>query len=506
MHGARRPTLVAESDQAVLESAPSQDSRSASDAGVLPAHTEHDLRASERMLRQVTDASADHLALLDLNLRVVFTNRGVTGRSAQQLQGCHITEFMPQHVHPAAIACIRRVLDTRSADRYEGEIATAAGELRHFEFRVSPVIEDDHIVGLALNGSDTTVHLRAEQAIATQAKMIESMLEGVAVLTDSGAIEITNPAFDRLFGHTRGMLIGQPLHTLAEDTSESIAAGLQDLRVMLGKRQSVPFEFEARRRNDERLSVAGVLSRFKVAGRERYLAVVQDVSERKALERAILEASNREQYRIGNDLHDGLGQELTGIALMLKGVATRMAKEYPAVLPDIDSIARLVSNAVESTRALARGLSPVNLERGGLIDALEGLAMHARDLYSTKVTFAHQVRSTALIPAELGNHFYRIAQEAVTNAVRHGQASEINLALSVSRGKVRMSITDDGCGIPADAMDKPGMGLKIMQHRARITGGTVRFESPPRGTRVICECPIEPRRTRGRSRKRIAPV
>jgi signal transduction histidine kinase len=231
--------------------------------------------------------------------------------------------------------------------------------------------------------------------------------------------------------------------------------------------------------------------------------VVQDVSERKALERAILEASNREQYRIGNDLHDGLGQELTGIALMLKGVAARMAKEHPAVLPDIDSIARLVSNAVESTRALARGLSPVNLERGGLIDALEGLAMHARDLYSTKVTFTHQVRSKVQIPAELGNHFYRIAQEAVTNAVRHGQAGEINIALSTVRGKVRMSITDDGCGIPLDAVDKPGMGLKIMQHRAQITGGTVRFENQSRGTRVVCESPIEGRRTRARTRKPV---
>jgi signal transduction histidine kinase len=138
-----------------------------------------------------------------------------------------------------------------------------------------------------------------------------------------------------------------------------------------------------------------------------------------------------------------------------------------------------------------------------LIDALEGLAMHARDLYSTKVTFAHQVRSKVQIPAELGNHFYRIAQEAVTNAVRHGQAGEINIALSTVRGKVRMSINDDGCGIPLDAVDKPGMGLKIMQHRAQITGGTVRFENQSRGTRVVCESPIEGRRTRARTRKPV---
>ena len=119
-----------------------------------------------------------------------------------------------------------------------------------------------------------------------------------------------------------------------------------------------------------------------MAGRNHCLVVLQDVSERKQLERAILQAVNREQYRIGNDLHDGLGQELTGIALMLRGVAGRLTNEYAPILPEIEGIMRLVNNAIESTRALARGLSPVNLERGGLQDALEGLAMHAAELYS----------------------------------------------------------------------------------------------------------------------------
>ncbi len=468
--------------------------------------SEATLSAAERMLRKITEASADYLALLDLNLRVLFLNRGLARRTAQQLEGRHITEFMPQNVHPAAIACMRRVLETRCPDRYEGQIAMPGGELRHFEFRVSPVVEEDAVVGLTLNGSDMTEYRQAERAIATQAKMIESMLEGVAVLTASGAIEITNPAFDGIFGRRRGELIGQRLNTLSDSDSDVAEEdSLSDLAALVGKRDSIPLEFEGRHADGSRLAVAGVLSRFAVAGNNRYLAVLQDVSERKALERAILEAANREQYRIGNDLHDGLGQELTGIALMLKGVATRMAKEHPAVLPDIDSIARLVSNAVESTRALARGLSPVNLERGGLIDALEGLAMHARDLYGTQVSFVHRLRSTAQISAELGNHFYRIAQEAVTNAVRHGQAHNIAIQLGVSRGKIRMSIADDGRGLPVDALDAPGMGLKIMQHRARISGGTVHFESPAGGgMRIVCECPLQPPRLgkRGKTRKR----
>ena len=133
-------------------------------------------------------------------------------------------------------------------------------------------------------------------------------------------------------------------------------------------------EFDGLRSDGSHFAAAGLLSRFDVAGRNHCLVVLQDVSERKQLERAILQAVNREQYRIGNDLHDGLGQELTGIALMLRGVAGRLASEYAPILPEIEGITRLVNNAIESTRALARGLSPVNLERGGLQDALEGLA------------------------------------------------------------------------------------------------------------------------------------
>jgi len=134
----------------------------------------------------------------------------------------------------------------------------------------------------------------------------------------------------------------------------------------------------------------------------------------------------------------------------------------------------------------------VNLERGGLRDALEGLAMHASELYGVPTVFTHRVPANRPLNAELANHLYRIAQEAVRNAVRHGNARSIRLHLSAARAKVRLAITDDGVGMPAGAMDATGMGLKIMRYRARILGGEVSFEpTKPAGTRVVCECPIQ---------------
>jgi signal transduction histidine kinase len=272
----------------------------------------------------------------------------------------------------------------------------------------------------------------------------------------------------------------------------------------------VRVEFDGLRSDGTHFAAAGLLSRFDVAGRHHCLVVLQDVSERKHLERAILQAVNREQYRIGNDLHDGLGQELTGIALMLRGVAGRLSSEYAPILPEIEGITRLVNNAIESTRALARGLSPVNLERGGLSDALDGLAMHAAELYGVQIVCTHRVKTIRPLGAELANHLYRIAQEAVRNAVRHGRARTIRLHLHGARAKVRLTVTDDGTGMPVDAVDAAGMGLKIMQYRARILGGEVRFEQvEPQGTRIVCECPLEPlaqpaRAPRARRRSRLS--
>lgn len=460
---------------------------------------EEGLPGTAQAMRQVIGSLPDLVLVLDRELHILFANRAVGQRTAEQMEGRHINEFLPEHLRPVALASMHRVLANGQVDSYGSEIEGADGQTRHFDIRVSAIRREHRIVGLTLNATETTEQIRAERAIATQAHMIESMLEGVAVINEDGVIEITNPAFDTLFGYGRGELIGREMSSLADRPLEQRgrrqpgAASGSPAGTLAGTRAgSTNLEFDGRHRSGKHFSAAGLLSKFEVAGRNHRLVVLQDVSERKQLERAILQAVNREQYRIGNDLHDGLGQELTGIALMLRGLAGRVTGEYPPIQPEIESITRLVSNAIESTRALARGLSPVNLERGGLQDALESLAMHASELYGVPTVFTHRVPANRPLNAELANHLYRIAQEAVRNAVRHGHARSIRLHLSAARAKVRLAITDDGVGMPPGAMDATGMGLKIMCYRARILGGEVSFEpAEPTGTRVVCECPVQ---------------
>jgi PAS domain S-box-containing protein len=441
-------------------------------------------------VRGLLGALPEFVFVLDRGLNVLVASRSVGKREAKQLEGRPVVEVFPPHLHAVALATLHRVLAGGQVDGFSAEIDGFDGQQRHFDVRVSPFQPDNNTSWLTLVASEITEQVRAERAIATQARMIESMLEGVAVINERGIIEITNPAFDTMFGYRRGELIGREMATLAgwpfEQPERWQRAGGESVR-------SQRVEFDGRHASGSHFAAAGVLSRFEVVGRNHSLVVLQDVSERKQLERAMLEAVNREQYRIGNDLHDGLGQELTGIALMLRGVAGRLASEYAPILPEVENITRLVNNAIESTRALARGLSPVNLERGGLQDALEGLAMHAAEIYGVQILCTHRLGVARPLSAELANHLYRIAQEAVRNAVRHGQARSIRLHLHCARAKVRLTITDDGQGMPPQAEHASGMGLKTMRYRARILGGEVRFErSTPTGTRIVCECPIEP--------------
>jgi two-component system sensor histidine kinase UhpB len=221
------------------------------------------------------------------------------------------------------------------------------------------------------------------------------------------------------------------------------------------------------------------------------VCTVQEVTARKALEQEILEISNREQRRLGSDLHDGLGQELTGLSLLLKGLEVQLSRESPQYLSQVMKISDLLARAIQSTRSLARGLAPVNLERGGLPEALRHLAVRCTDMYSMQCTFSNGGQKLPDLEEGAATHLYRIAQEATTNAARYARAKSIDIELRTTGRKLELSIADDGIGLSAGlAKGRPGMGLKIMEYRARMLGGTINFEEPGAGTRIVLSAPL----------------
>jgi two-component system, NarL family, sensor histidine kinase UhpB len=221
------------------------------------------------------------------------------------------------------------------------------------------------------------------------------------------------------------------------------------------------------------------------------VCTVREVTAQKALEQEILEISNREQRRLGNDLHDGLGQELTGLSLLLKGLEVQLSREADQYSSQIVKISDLLARAIQSTRSLARGLAPVNLERGGLTEALKHLAARCTDMYSLQCTFTIGEQKLPDLEEGAATHLYRIAQEATTNAARYARATTINIDLRAVGRKLQLSVADNGIGLSAGlAQGRPGMGLKIMEYRARMLGGTVSFDEPGKGTRIVLTAPL----------------
>jgi two-component system, NarL family, sensor histidine kinase UhpB len=235
------------------------------------------------------------------------------------------------------------------------------------------------------------------------------------------------------------------------------------------------------------------------------VCTVQEVTARKALEQEILEISNREQRRLGSDLHDGLGQELTGLSLLLKGLEVQLSRESPQYLSQITKISDLLARAIQSTRSLARGLAPVNLERGGLPEALKHLAARCTDMYSLECSFNYGGQKLPDLEEGAATHVYRIAQEATTNAARYARAKSIGIELRSTGRKLQLSIADDGIGLSAGlAQGRPGMGLKIMEYRARMLGGAVNFEEPGAGTKIVLTAPLNLlRQTKDKLRRAI---
>jgi signal transduction histidine kinase len=217
----------------------------------------------------------------------------------------------------------------------------------------------------------------------------------------------------------------------------------------------------------------------------------QTLAERRALEKQLLTISDEEKRRTGADLHDGLGQYLTGIACLVTALRDQLKAEHSGHADKAHHIAGLVNAALERTRLLARGLCPVQVEQSGLYAALQDLAYQVERLHGVSCQFSNGGPHLALEP-DSAVHLYRIAQEAVHNAIRHGRADRILVKLETQIRPPRLLVEDNGAGFdPAEPRHRAGLGLHLMRQRASLIGGV--FRIGPRGsqpgTRVECTIP-----------------
>jgi signal transduction histidine kinase len=224
--------------------------------------------------------------------------------------------------------------------------------------------------------------------------------------------------------------------------------------------------------------------------RQRTAALAGEIAERERLEKAILEIGERERRSTGRDLHDGLGQHLTGTALTGQLLVEKLQERAAPETGDAKRLVALITAAIAQTRQMAKGLLLADIDQEGLPGALQEFCAGAAVQFRVRCAFLSE-GPVSLPEAGVASHLYRIAQESVRNAIRHGQAKQVEVNLRATGDRLILTVRDDGDGLPPPAARGKGLGLRIMTHRAQMIGATFTIETPPTGgTKVVCTLPL----------------
>jgi PAS domain S-box-containing protein len=330
----------------------------------------------------------------------------------------------------------------------------------------------------------------SEAALRRQRGVLQSILDSIGdsvVVVDAKArVILFNPAAQRLLQpQLRGITVD------SGDTTDLRVSGDLDWRRLLQRAvqgASIDGEEIVIRSIDGTkslwLSATGrpfVDEPGKPAGA---VVVFRDVTSHRLLEKQIIEISDREQCRMGQELHDGLCQHLVGIGFAVELLREHLAQKGNSESVRAETISDMVNQSITLARQLARGLYPVRLDIDGLPSALDELAQRIRNQHSVECDFTCEGSVLIHDPAA-GFNLYRIAQEAVNNAVKHGQCSRIQMCLEAVEDEITLTIKDNGVGIPQPPSNPEGMGLHIMNYRAQVIGAALHIRRGIGGGSVV---------------------
>jgi PAS domain S-box-containing protein len=399
--------------------------------------------------------------------------------------------------------------------------------------------------------SGTAVERKRTENVSESAERIRKIVEqanaGIARYNANGDIEFANERFCKMLRYQRSDLIGKNIRdiTHSDDIEKTMCAFERVLRkrklTHLEKRYirkdgsvvwvnvsdaperdaagrpnsivAVTVDITARKKAEAALRKSKELLEKLVRERTKELRAANaelknEIERRKGLEGEILAISDREQQRLGQELHDGLCQHLTAVAFMARSVALRLKNHRVIDAADIDKIAELVNAAATDTRDLSRALHRMDVDAAGFVTALEDLV--DREIW--KIPCRLEVKPSFRIDDDAAAaQLYRIAREAVINANKHAQAREIAVKLERSRERMVLRVVDDGVGFSNEPKLNRGLGTHIMAYRAQLLGGRLEIESPKKGgTCVSCYLPNHkprPRRSDGKGNvKRRQPL
>ncbi|MCC6821960.1 MAG: PAS domain S-box protein [Verrucomicrobia subdivision 3 bacterium] len=301
----------------------------------------------------------------------------------------------------------------------------------------------------------------------------------------SGKITSINHTGERLLQRRRQSILAQSLIDLMAEEHRSAAT--QWLAQVVNGVEMPTVEWDFLNANGHRIKLEISSRLIEQAGHVvEFEGIARDITERRRLEREILEISNREQRRIGHDLHDGVCQQLAAITYLVDILGDQLQEKSAPEYAEAERIGNLLNEANAQARNVARGLFPVRLEEHGLVLALEELAASASSRYRITCRFVCEA-TPVKVDSEVELHLYYIVQEALLNAVNHGKATGVIVTLTAEGDRMKLTVQDNGAGFELSNKSRTGMGIRIMRHRAKVIGATLELQSQVgQGTQITC--------------------
>ena len=461
--------------------------------------TEQALRESEQKYRTIVDTAHEGILASNLSSVITYANRRAAemlGYTPEEMVGRSSFDFIDPTRHGEST----RLRDQfRTGERTRGDFC-----LRHksgAEVWVSAAVSQlrdatGHVCGLIYMNVDITERKRAEEALRRSESRVRALLDAnpdlIVRLTRDGTyldVHSTDPRVNYHLPLTMHDFIGRNVRDMFEPEFVRDHERYRHAALATGRVQRWEYV-----RKDPRGDPRHIEARFVKSGEDEVVVTVRDFTDRVRLEREVIASSERERTRIGQDLHDGLAQLLIGVKLLLAALGDKLALAGSPHRDDVENAVELVSHAITQTSELAHGLSPIP-KRGLLDDALRQLARQSEQLLGIRCNVVCDCAATPPSLSEAtATHLYRITQEAITNAVKHGKATCIEVRCGAVDGLLELVVADNGVGINDDAADRGGLGLHIMSYRARSIGGDLSVAARVGGgTLVRCRAPLPSR-------------
>jgi PAS domain S-box-containing protein len=448
----------------------------------------------------IVENSSDAIIGQKLDGTIVTWNKGaeqIFGYTSEEACGRPVSILAPPERIDETTRIVQAIRRGEMVQPFETERVRKDGSRIQISLAVSPIRDaTGRIVGASRISRDITQRKQMERALreseARARGILDTAVDAIITIDSFGIIESFNKAAEQLFGYRPAEVIGQNVRCLMPEPYRGQHDGYIRNYLQTGQARIIGIgrEVVALRKDGTSFPADLAVSEVRLGDRRRlFTGIVRDVSERKRLEQEILEISDREKRRIGQDLHDSLGQLLTGIGFKSKSLENKLAAKAEGG-PEAEGarqIAALVRQAISQARGLARGLQPVDPKPTGLMSALQELSISIQDLFRVSCVFncPHPVEVNDPAAA---THLYRIAQEACHNAMKHGQAGQIIIELLRTNDHVTLSVRDDGAGFSQLPSASKGMGLQIMRYRAAMLGGSIAIRpNEPRGCMITCQ-------------------